>query len=125
MFRYEGTLVKIDSETATVSLQDVQCHGTEGRKNNASEEIPGSDSVYDGIVFRGSDVKDLTIVAPPKENRPPQQQMPNDPAILSVCMLPVPPALPTSNFLMKYFGCKSNTTDGAKTMWKSSLLPSF
>jgi protein LSM14 len=89
VFRYEGTLVKIDSETATVSLQDVQCHGTEGRKGNANEEIPGSDSVYDGIVFRGSDVKDLTIVAPPKENRPPQQQMPNDPAILSVRMLSV------------------------------------
>lgn len=81
-----GTLKSIDSETATVSLQDVQCHGTEGRKGNPAEEIPGSDTIYDGIVFRGSDVKDLTIISPPKENRPPQ--MPNDPAILGVCESP-------------------------------------
>lgn len=78
-----GTLKAIDSETATVSLQDVQCHGTEGRKGNPAEEMAGSDTVYEGIVFRGSDVKDLTILAPPKENRPPQQ-IPNDPAILNV-----------------------------------------
>ncbi|KAF2161222.1 hypothetical protein M409DRAFT_28261 [Zasmidium cellare ATCC 36951] len=78
---YVGTLKAIDSDTATVSLQDVQCHGTEGRKGNPAEEMAGSDTLYDGIVFRGSDVKDLTIIAPPKENRPPQQ-IPNDPAIL-------------------------------------------
>ncbi|SMQ47346.1 unnamed protein product [Zymoseptoria tritici ST99CH_3D7] len=88
--KYVGTLKSIDSETATVSLQDVQCHGTEGRKGNPAEEIPGSDTVYDGIVFRGSDVKDLTILAPPKENRPPQPQMPNDPAILSQSNEPPP-----------------------------------
>ena len=98
--RYVGTLQSIDSETATVSLKDVQCHGTEGRKGNPAEEIPGSDVVYDGIVFRGSDVKDLTILAPPKENRPPQ--MPNDPAILGVRKSK---HMTITRTMMKHIGC--------------------
>ena len=56
--------------------------GTEGRR--PGEEVPASDNVYEYIVFRGSDVKDLRIEepAPPKENKPPQ--IPDDPAILGV-----------------------------------------
>ena len=60
--------------------------GTEDRKP-AAETIAGSDLVYEYIVFRGSDVKELNIVAPPtvpKENE--QPQVPNDPAILGVRM---------------------------------------
>lgn len=87
LISYVGTLKAIDSDTATVSLEHVTCSGTEGRKGDPEQEIPGSDMIYDGIVFRGSDVKDLTIIAPPKENRPPQ--MPNDPAILQVSELPI------------------------------------
>lgn len=65
-------------------MENVKSHGTEGRKNNPDDEIAGSDSVYEYIVFRGSDVKDLRIEeAPaPKESKPPQ--VPNDPAILGV-----------------------------------------
>jgi hypothetical protein len=82
--RYVGTLHEINSETATVALENVTSFGTEGRKSNPDEEIPPSDSVYEYIVFRGSDVKDLRIEEAPaaKENKPPQ--MPNDPAILGV-----------------------------------------
>lgn len=58
--------------------------GTEGRKNSPDEEVPASDAVYEYIVFRGSDVKDLRIEEAPKENKPPPPQMPNDPAILGV-----------------------------------------
>lgn len=90
MRRYVGTLKAIDSETATVSLEQVQCYGSEGRKGNPDLEIAGTDNIYDGIVFRGSDVKDLTIISPPKENHPPQ--MPNDPAILGVCNAPPTPS---------------------------------
>ena len=45
-----------------------------------------SDNVYEYIVFRGSDVKDLRIEEAPsvKENKPPQ--VPNDPAILGVSL---------------------------------------
>ncbi|KAI9742439.1 MAG: hypothetical protein M1818_003973 [Claussenomyces sp. TS43310] len=79
---YVGTLHEIDSNSSTVALENVTSFGTEGRKENSEEEIPPSDSVYEYIVFRGSDVKDLRIEeAPaPKENKPPQ--VPNDPAIL-------------------------------------------
>ena len=84
--RYVGTLHEINSETSTVALENVKSYGTEGRRGNADEEIPPNDQIYDYIVFRGSDVKDLTIVEPPKENKPPQApQVPNDPAILGVC----------------------------------------
>ena len=82
--KYIGTLHEINSDTHTVALESVTSYGTEGRKGNPAEEIQGSDQVYEYIVFRGSDVKELTIVAPPgaKENQPPK--MPDDPAILGV-----------------------------------------
>lgn len=60
-------------------------HGTEGRRNNAAEEIAASDNVYDYIVFKGKDVKDLKIQEPTQENKPPEPpQVPDDPAILGV-----------------------------------------
>jgi protein LSM14 len=79
-----GTLHEINSETSTVALENVSSFGTEGRKSDPKEEIPPSDSVYEYIVFRGSDVKDLRIEEAPaaRENIPPQ--VPNDPAILGV-----------------------------------------
>lgn len=88
--RYVGTLHEINSETSTVALENVTSYGTEGRKGNADEEIPASDSIYEYIVFRGSDVKDLRIEEAPaiKENQPPQ--VPNDPAILGSGSRPVP-----------------------------------
>lgn len=83
-FRYVGTLHEINSETSTVALENVTSYGTEGRKGDPSEEIPPADAIYEYIVFRGSDVKDLRIEEAPaaKENKPPQ--VPNDPAILGV-----------------------------------------
>jgi hypothetical protein len=83
---YVGTLHEINSENSTVALENVSSFGTEGRKDNPEEEIPPSDGVYEYIVFRGSDVKDLRIEDAPaaKENKPPQ--VPNDPAILGVSL---------------------------------------
>lgn len=79
-----GTLHEINSETSTVALENVSSFGTESRKTDPKEIIPPSDSVYEYIVFRGSDVKDLRIEEAPaaRENIPPQ--VPNDPAILGV-----------------------------------------
>ncbi|ROV97447.1 hypothetical protein VMCG_06834 [Cytospora schulzeri] len=85
---YVGTLFEINSNESTVSLENVRSHGTEGRKGDPSEEVSASDQVYDFIVFRGSDVKDLRIEegpAAPKENQPPP--MPNDPAIVGMSRL--------------------------------------
>ena len=82
---YSGVLHEINSEESTVSLENVKSFGTEGRKGNPEEEIAPSDQVYEYIVFRGTDVKDLKIEEGPsaaKENKPPA--MPNDPAIVGV-----------------------------------------
>eukprot|EP01066_Platyproteum_vivax_P013000 Platyproteum_vivax@DN5918_c0_g1_i2.p1 len=72
--RYEGTLSEIDTENATVSLQDVKCFGTEGRK---TPNIPESSQIYGCIMFSGRDVKDVQIC----ENR---SKIMKDPAIISI-----------------------------------------
>jgi len=84
---YVGTLIEINSADSTVALENVTSFGTEGRRDNIADEVAPSDSVYEYIVFRGSDVKDLRIEEPPQENEPPQPpQVPNDPAILGVSL---------------------------------------
>lgn len=76
--RYVGTLHEISSENSTVALEHVKSFGTEGR--NPEDEVATSDYVYEYIVFRGSDVKDLRIEKEPE--KPAQPQVPDDPAIL-------------------------------------------
>ena len=56
--------------------------GTEGR--DSENEIPPSDNIYEYIVFRGSDVKDLRIEKDPLQELVKQPQVPDDPAILGV-----------------------------------------
>ena len=85
LLSYVGTLHEINSETSTVALEQVVSFGTEGRRGNPDDEIAPADNIYEYIVFRGSDVKDLRIEeAPAKENVPPQPRVPDDPAILGV-----------------------------------------
>ncbi|KAK7948621.1 uncharacterized protein PG986_009507 [Apiospora aurea] len=93
--RYSGILHEINSEESTVSLENVRSYGTEGRRGQPEEELPASDQVYEYIVFRGSDVKDLRIEEGPatKENKPPA--VPDDPAIVGARARPVGPAGPT------------------------------
>lgn len=78
-----GTLHEISSENSTVALEHVKSFGTEGR--NPEDEVATSDYVYEYIVFRGSDVKDLRIEKEPE--KPAQPQVPDDPAILGVSPL--------------------------------------
>jgi protein LSM14 len=78
-------LHEINPEASTIALEDVISHGTEGRKRNAAEEIAPSASVYEYIVFRGSDVKDISVADETKgDTQPEPPQVPNDPAILGV-----------------------------------------
>lgn len=76
-------MVEINSENSTVALEAVRSFGTEDRNSQAEEFVPAADNVYDYIVFRGSDVKDLRIEETP-EKPVHQPQVPNDPAILGV-----------------------------------------
>ncbi|PNH59156.1 hypothetical protein VD0002_g8386 [Verticillium dahliae] len=88
--RYVGVLHEINSDESTVSLENVKSFGTEGRKSRPEEEIAPSDQVYEYIIFRGSDVKDLRIEDHPgiKENKAPA--VPEDPAIVGVSATTVP-----------------------------------
>lgn len=63
--RYEGTLYTIDTTNSTVALQNVRSFGTEGRKD--SGRIPPSNEVFDYIIFRGTDIKDLHVCETPVE----------------------------------------------------------
>eukprot|EP00871_Galdieria_phlegrea_P004248 jgi/Galph1/4824/GphlegSOOS_G3425.1 len=89
--RYEGTLVDIDTKTfkrldrrVLLTLQNVRTLGTEGRPRNGPQ-IPPSPELYDYIVFRGSDIKDLQVLDPvPRLNSFSQYHHSlDDPAILS------------------------------------------
>ena len=66
--RYEGTLYTIDTANSTVALQSVRSFGTEDRK--AEGHIPPSSEVFDYIIFRGTDIKDLHVCENPTEPTP-------------------------------------------------------
>ena len=57
--RYEGTLYTINTQESTVALQNVRSFGTENRKPD--NPIPAPSEIYDYIIFRGSDIKDLHV----------------------------------------------------------------
>eukprot|EP00906_Rhabdomonas_costata_P028828 RCo040752 len=83
--RYEGILYSINPDENTVALRNVRMFGTEGRKDGP--QIPPGDQLYEFIIFRGSDIKDLTVydVAPAPE----KQMMAQDPAVVNAW--PQPP----------------------------------
>lgn len=68
--RYVGLLDNINAEDATVALKSVRSFGTEGRMSAGGTqgmEVPPGKDIYDYVVFRGSDVKDLTVLDTPIE----------------------------------------------------------
>ncbi|KAM6927898.1 protein LSM14 homolog B-B-like [Xenentodon cancila] len=74
--RYEGILSSVDTERSTVALAKVKSYGTEDR--HAERPVPPKDEIYEYIIFRGGDIKDITVSEPPK----PHHGLPRDPAII-------------------------------------------
>jgi protein LSM14 len=78
--RYEGILYVINTEESTIALQNVRGFGTEGR---TKPDVPPTDEVYDFIIFRGEDIKDLTVLEG-SATKPSQRAVLEDPAVVSV-----------------------------------------
>eukprot|EP00212_Chloropicon_laureae_P006870 CAMPEP_0197494312 /NCGR_PEP_ID=MMETSP1311-20131121/28993_1 /TAXON_ID=464262 /ORGANISM="Genus nov. species nov., Strain RCC856" /LENGTH=84 /DNA_ID=CAMNT_0043039685 /DNA_START=78 /DNA_END=329 /DNA_ORIENTATION=- len=59
--RYEGTLYTIDTQKSEIALKGVRSFGTEGRREKG-DQIEAQAKVYDFIIFKGSDIKNLSVL---------------------------------------------------------------
>ncbi|CRK92681.1 CLUMA_CG006315, isoform A [Clunio marinus] len=86
--RYEGRLFTVDPQECTIALANVRSFGTEDRET--PYPIMPQPTVYDYILFRGSDIKDIRVVN--------NVAIPNDPAIMQMHLPPTQQQFPPQNF---------------------------
>ncbi|XP_011297907.1 protein LSM14 homolog A isoform X2 [Fopius arisanus] len=77
--RYEGRLFTVDPHECTIALANVRSFGTEDRETQFA--VAPQNQVYEYILFRGSDIKDIRVV-----NN--VNTLPNDPAIVQMTVQP-------------------------------------
>lgn len=65
--RYEGTLYQINSNEKTIALKEVVSYGTEDRTTEKS--IPPSDFIYEIIVFRSCEIKNLIVLKKEEDSK--------------------------------------------------------
>lgn len=73
--RYEGTLYSIDPTESTIALENVTHMGTEDRRPD--KVIEASPVVYQYIIFRGENIKNLKLIEEETDN-----VLRNDPAVV-------------------------------------------
>ena len=73
-------------------LFSVRSFGTEDRPTD--RPVAPRDEVYEYIIFRGTDIKDIRVCQPPKPQPTLEGGLPNDPAIVQVRFLFVGHLLP-------------------------------
>ena len=75
--RYEGILYTIDTKDSTITLSKVRSFDTEDRPTD--HHVARRDKVYDYIIFKVTDIKDIRVCQPPPTLK---AGLPNDPAIV-------------------------------------------
>lgn len=78
--RYEGILFSLNPNESTLALAKVRMFGTENRP--AENPVAARDEVFEFIIFRGQDIKDIRLCEAPTPQPPIPGGLPYDPAIL-------------------------------------------
>jgi len=78
--RYEGILFTLNPNESTLALAKVRMFGTENRPTD--NPVAARDEVFEFIIFRGQDIKDIRLCEPPTPQPPVPGSLPYDPAIV-------------------------------------------